>query len=255
MERVERRSLGAEVEASIERALAEGRLAVGSGLPSERLLARQAGVGRGTAREALRQPGARGVPGPRRGRSARVCVSGALAPLELLGTLVGRDGALRPGRGPLLLEGFLALKRETTVSLLAHACECASRSALNDVLDAVFVLRSLARWEEPAHAISEAEFALLRSAAVAAERPGHVHLVHTLQRGFAGVSCLLLPDLPHAGVRAWTERVWSLLGDRASTRLGEELPPLLASVDAHLLARAVATVRICAEHAASPGAP
>jgi DNA-binding FadR family transcriptional regulator len=236
MENLERTKLIAHIENELERMVARGAHPQTGILPSERKLARSFGVARGTIREALLRLSARGLVVRRQGTQARAVALGRAVTLENLGVVLhelarGRSGELR------LLEGYFELKRETTVELLVRGCEHASTEELARIETACFELREGARWDDGSNRWVEQEFELLRTAALAAERPGHFLLVQSLERAFWGMAEVVRPLLPSEAVRHWSERAQSWLFDRDGESLRRELPPLLLACDAHVLGR------------------
>lgn len=236
MENLERMKLVAHIENELERMVARGAHPQTGILPSERKLARSFGVARGTIREALLRLSARGLVVRRQGTKARAVRLGRAVSLENLGVVLhelerGRTEPLR------LLAGYFELKRETTLELLVRGCEHASNDALARVETACFALREGARWDDGSNRWVELEFELLRTAAVAAERPGLFLLVQSLERAFWGMATAVRPLLAAEAVRHWSERAWGWLSDRDGETLRRELPPLLLTGDAHVLER------------------
>jgi hypothetical protein len=69
-----------------------------------------------------------------------------------------------------------------TVELLAACCKKASEEELERVRNACFLLGDAACWELKRPRWVALEFELLRQAALAVQRPGHLLLVQTLER-------------------------------------------------------------------------
>jgi len=154
--------------------------------------------------------------------------------LENLGVALRGEGPAHPERRRLL-EGYLALKREMTVELLATCCEQASETELERLEDACFALRDAARWEEDSRRWAELEFELLRLAAHVAARPGHLLLIHSLERSFWGMAGRLLPSLNREAFLHWSVCALAALSERDAQALKRELPALLQAGDEHLL--------------------
>jgi DNA-binding FadR family transcriptional regulator len=231
---MERMGLVSRVAEDLERVISQGRLPRDGSLPSEQLLSRQYGVSRTTVREALRHLAARGLIVQHPGRRSRVVPLDETVTLENLGVALHGEGPARPERSRLL-EGFLALKRELTVELLAACCEHASQVELDRLQEACFALRDAVRWEEDRRQWAAWEFELLRRAARAADRPGHLLLIHSLERSFCGMAGRVLPHLESAAVRRWAECALSALGDKDAQALRRDLSPLLKIADERLL--------------------
>src|SRR5262245_11922847 len=119
---MERWGLVSQLEAELERRISLGLVPQEGKLPSERTLASQYGVSRTTAREALVRLRARGLVEVHPGRRARAVVMEEAVKLENLGTALLGEGPSHPERH-MLLAGYLELKREVTVELLAACCE------------------------------------------------------------------------------------------------------------------------------------
>jgi DNA-binding FadR family transcriptional regulator len=143
---MERWGLVAQLEAELERSISLGLLPLEGKLPSERTLASQYGVSRTTAREALVRLHARGLVQVYPGRRARAVFMQEAVGLENLGTALLGEGPSYPERQQLLA-GYLELKREVTVELLAACCEKASQEELEGVSSACFLLGDAACWE------------------------------------------------------------------------------------------------------------
>jgi hypothetical protein len=133
------------------------------------------------------------------------------------------------------LEGYLELKRETTIELLVRSGEHATEKELVLLSDACFALREAARWDDGSRQWVEQEFELLREAARVADRPGHFLLIQSLERAFRGMSDLLRPLLATEAVRHWSEQAMHWLRMREVEALRGELRPLLLACDEHVL--------------------
>jgi DNA-binding FadR family transcriptional regulator len=225
--------LVSRVEEDLERVIALGRLPRDGFLPSEQLLARQLGVSRVTAREALLRLAARGLVVQHPGRRSRVVPLSQAVTLENLSVMLHGEDRAHPERRRLL-EGFFALKRETMVELLAACCERASQEELHRLEDACFMLQGNAPWEEQGR-WAEREFELLRLAALVADRPGHFLLVQSLERSFWVMARRLLPHLDCKAVRQWSLAAYHALGERDAQALRRELPTLLRVADQRLI--------------------
>jgi hypothetical protein len=153
--------------------------------------------------------------------------------LENLSVALHAEGPAHPERRRLL-EGYLALKREMTVELLAACCEHATEAELEALRDACFQLREEARWREGRGWVLR-EFNLLRLAALGADRPGHFLLIQSLERSFWGMAARLLPHLSGEAICKWAECAFSALCDKDAQALRQRLAPLLQVSDAHLL--------------------
>ncbi len=231
---MERMGLVAQVEAELEKMLSLELLPANGILPSEGKLSRCFGVSRGTVREALLRLVAKGLVETHPGRQARAVPLGEAVSLENLGVLLDGDGRLRPDRRRLL-EGYLALKRDMTVELLAACCEGASSGDLAELGRACYALGDSAHWDAGDRKWVQHEFALLRLAALAANRPGHVLLIHSLERAFRGMAHWLQPHLHSESVRPWTWCAVKALDEKDAQALRQELPALLQAGDEKLL--------------------
>jgi hypothetical protein len=182
---MERWGLVAQMEQELERMLSLGQLPPSGELPSEQTLSRRYGVSRTTVRAAMVRLASRGlvVQHPRR----------------------------------RLLEGFLELKRDTTLELLIACRQQASEAEL-----------------EPLRV--EQEFNLLREAASVARRPGHFLLLQSLERAFRGMEEWLLPHLDGQALCQWAQCALYALDEADAQRLRTELAPLLVACDERLLA-------------------
>jgi DNA-binding FadR family transcriptional regulator len=226
--------LVASVEEQLERAIGSGMLHPSGQLPSEQKLARSHGVCRSTMREALRRLAARGLVVQHPGRKTRAVALDEAVTLENLGVaLHGRDGTASLDRRQLL-EGYFALKREATVELLVACREHASEMELDRLGLACFALGDAAHWEEPWVA---QEFELLRMAARAARRPGHLLLIQSLERAWRGIQEKVLPHLDGQAVRQWAHCAMRGLDEADAVALKRELPLLLRACDERLLER------------------
>lgn len=230
---VERVGLVSRVEKDLERVIALGLLPRDGSLPSEELLARQQGVSRMTAREALLRLAARGLVVHHPGRRSRAVPLLQAVTLENLSVALHAEG---PGHsdGRRLLEGYFTLKRDTTVELLAACCEHASQEELSQLAAAGFALGDTLPWE-PQSRWAEREFELLRLAALTAHRPGHFLLVQSLERSFWAMAGRLLPHMDREAIRQWARRAVSLLDDKDAQALRRQLPALLQASDEQLL--------------------
>jgi DNA-binding FadR family transcriptional regulator len=226
--------LVASIEEQLERTIGSGMLHPSGQLPSEQLLARRFGVCRSTMREALRRLAARGLLVQHPGRKTRAVALDEAVTLENLGVaLHGRDGTSSLDRRQLL-EGFFALKREATVELLIACREHASALELDRLQTACFALGDAAHWEEPWVA---QEFELLRMAARAAQRPGHLLLIQSLERAWRGIQEKVRPHLDGQAVRQWAHCAFHGLDEADGVSLKRELPLLLQACDERVLER------------------
>lgn len=226
--------LVSRVAGDLERLIAQDRLPRDGRLPSERLLTRQYGVSRTTVREALSHLASRGLIVQHPGRRSRAVVLDETVNLETLGVALQGEGPAHPERSRLL-EGFLALKRELTVELLALCGECASKEELNLLANACLALRDAARWEENRGQWAGWEFELLRRAARVADRPGHVLLIHSLERSFWKMASRVLPHLDSEAICRWAECAFYALVTKDVQALRKDLLPLLEAGDERLL--------------------
>lgn len=249
MEQLERAKLARRIEEDLEQAISRGEIHPSGVLPPEQLLARRYGVARGTVREALLRLAARGLILLRQGRQARAVPLEYALTLESVGVALHARGGARPER-LRLLEGYFELKRETAVALLVRACEHASNREFEPLLDACFMLRDGTRWDDGSKAWVVREFALLRTAAAAANRPGHLLLVQSLERAFKTMEEALRPHLMSQAVLHWANRTMDWLYDRNVEVLSRDLPPLLLACDEHVLGGLTASERTM-EHSGS----
>jgi GntR family transcriptional repressor for pyruvate dehydrogenase complex len=231
---MERMGLVSQVEAELEKMLSLELLPESRTLPSENKLSRCFGVSRGTVREALLRLAAKGLVVTHPGRQAQAVPLGQAVSLENLGVLLDGDGKLRPERWKLL-EGYLALKRDMAVELLAACCEKASAADLEQLGQDCYALADAARWDTGERKWVWQEFDLLRLAAVAADRPGHLLLIHSLERAFRDMARWMQPCLDSKTVSDWARFVMNALTDRDAQKLRNALPPLLQAGDERLL--------------------
>jgi DNA-binding FadR family transcriptional regulator len=231
---MERWGLVAQLEAQLERSISLGLLPKDGKLPSERTLASHYGVSRTTAREALVRLHARGLVQVHPGRRARAVLMEEAVSLENLGTALLGEGPSYPERQQLLA-GYLELKREVTVELLAACCEKASQEELEKVSSACFLLGDAACWEFKRPRWLDMEFELLRTAALAAQRPGHLLLIQSLERACRGMSRRVEPYLDSAKLYQWTQCALEALFSKDVKVLRSQLPALLHASDERVL--------------------
>ncbi|QRN97523.1 FadR family transcriptional regulator [Archangium violaceum] len=236
MERWERTKLVEHIEEELEVMVARGAHPKTGTLPSERLLARQFGVARGTIREALLRLAARGLVVRRQGRQARAVALERAVTLESLSVALHTEALARPGR-QRLLAGYFELKRQTTVELLVRCCEHVSEEHREPLDETCFWLEDGARRDEGDRRWVALEFELLRRAARAADLPGHFLLVQSLERAFWGMAELVWPHLAPKAVSHWVNQMSRWLDERDGTAMRTGLPPLLLSCDEHVLGR------------------
>jgi hypothetical protein len=155
--------------------------------------------------------------------------------LENLGMVLHGEGSLGPERR-MLLAGYLSLKREVTVELLSACCEHASEAELDRLGQACFALEDAARWGQERSRWVALEFELLRFAAVAAKRPGHLLLIQSLERAFRAMARRLLPYLDSQSVAAWARCAMHTLSERQVQPLRTQLTALLEARDERMLA-------------------
>ncbi|GMT98763.1 hypothetical protein KH5H1_28820 [Corallococcus caeni] len=223
--------LVAYVEEQLEQDIALGRLPRNGRLASERVMARWYGVSRGTVREALRRLAARGLVVQHPGRQARAVALDESLTLENLGLALH---AAHSEEGRRLLEGFFSLKRQVLVELLAECCARASESQVSQLEASCYALWDAARWH-PGERCAQLEFELLRLAAQAAARPGHLLLIQSLQRAFRGIGARLLPFMGGEPLREWAICAMQALGERDMQALQHQLPVLLKTCDERVL--------------------
>jgi DNA-binding FadR family transcriptional regulator len=231
---MERWGLVAQLEAELERSISLGLLPQEGKLPSERALASHYGVSRTTAREALLRLHARGLVQVHPGRRARAVVMEEAVRLENLGTALLGEGPSHPERRHLLA-GYLELKREVTVELLAACCEKASQEELERVSSACFLLGDAVCWELKRPRWLDMEFELLRQAAMAAQRPGHLLLIQSLERACRGMTRRVEPYLDSAALYPWTQCALEALFSKDVKALRCQLPALLQASDERVL--------------------
>jgi DNA-binding FadR family transcriptional regulator len=231
---MERWGLVAQLEAELERRISLGLVPQGGKLPSERTLASQYGVSRTTAREAMVRLRTRGLVEVRHGRCARAVVMEEAVRLENLGTALLGEGPSRPERQQLLA-GYLELKREVTVELLSACCEQASEEELERVRSACFLLGDAVRWEQKRPQWLALEFELLRQAAMAAQRQGHLLLIQTLERACRGMAGRVEKYLDSPALYRWTQCAFEALCSRDVKALRCRLPTLLQTSDERVL--------------------
>jgi DNA-binding FadR family transcriptional regulator len=222
------------VEAELERMISLQLLPADGSLPSEQKLARCFGVSRSTLREALRRLSARGLVVQHPGRKTRAVALDETVTLENLSVALHDKDKAHPDRWRLL-EGFFALKRDMTVELLAACCEGTEKADLERLEQACFALREAARWDEEGRGWARQEFALLRLAAQVADRPGHLLLIHSLERTFWSMASWVQPQLDAEAVDEWALCAMYALGEKDAQGLRRELPPLLKRCEARLL--------------------
>jgi GntR family transcriptional repressor for pyruvate dehydrogenase complex len=246
---MERMGLVSRVAEEVEHMIAQGLPRDGS-LPSEHTLARRYGVSRTTVREALGQLAARGLVVQHPGRRSRAVPLDEALTLENLGVALRGEGPAHPERRRLL-EGYLALKREMAVELLAACCEHASELERGQLGDACFALMEAARWEVEGRRWVEREFELLRLAACVADRLGHVLLIQSLERAFWSIAGRVLPHLDSKAIHQWATCALHALGERDTQSLRGELRALLQAADERLLS-SLAPTRKAAETREAP---
>jgi GntR family transcriptional repressor for pyruvate dehydrogenase complex len=231
---MERVGLVSQVEAELEKMLSLELLPKDRGLPSEHKLARVFGVSRGTVREALLRLSAKGLVVQHPGRRTYAVPLDEAVTLENLSVILDGDGLLQGDRWRLL-ESFFALKRDLTVELLVAACEKASPEDLEQLGQDCYALGDAAHWDEGERKWVQQEFALLRLAASATDRFGHVLLIQSLQRAFRGMATWVLPHMDSKAVRPWTLCAMNALAERDAQALRQQLPALLQAADERLL--------------------
>jgi DNA-binding FadR family transcriptional regulator len=237
---MERLGLVAQLEAELERRISLGLVPQGGRLPSERTLASKYGVSRATAREALVRLRARGLVQVQHGRVARAVVMEEAVRLENLGVALLGEGPSHPERQQLLA-GYLELKREVTVELLAACCEKASEQELERVRSACFLLGSAVCWELQRPRWLAMEFELLRQATLAAQRPGHFLLIQTLERACRGMAGRVEPYLDSSALYQWTQCAMEVLESKDVKALRCRLLALLQASDERVLQALVPT--------------
>ncbi|EAU66258.1 transcriptional regulator, GntR family protein [Stigmatella aurantiaca DW4/3-1] len=223
------------VEQDLERMMSQGLLPQDGLLPSENSLAKHYGLSRSTVREALKRLAARELIEQHPGRRSRALPWEGAVTLENLGVVLEGPGAAHPERRKLL-EGLLALKRETAVELLAACCQQASARDLDTRAGLCFELAEAARWDDNPGRWAQWEFELLRQAARAVDRPGQALLLQSLERSYRGMARRLVPHLNAQATRQWALCALHALAAKDEQSLRRELPALLQASDAHLLA-------------------
>jgi GntR family transcriptional repressor for pyruvate dehydrogenase complex len=232
---MERLGLVTQLERELERTISLGRLPRDGELPSEQTLAQQYGVSRTTAREALLRLAARGLVVQHPGRRTRAVALDDAVTLENLGVALHGEDTTHPQRRRLL-EGYLALKRDTTVELLAICCEQACELELERLTSACFALEDSACWERQRHRWAALEFELLRQAARVADRPGHSLLLQSLERAFRGIHGRVEPYLDSSALHQWARFAREALQQRDARAVRTRLPALLEACDERVLA-------------------
>jgi GntR family transcriptional repressor for pyruvate dehydrogenase complex len=231
---MERLGLVGQLEAELERIISLGMVPQDGKLASERTLASQYGVSRATAREALVRLRTRGLVEVHPGRRARAVVMEQAVRLENLGTALLGEGPSRPERHAMLA-AYLELRREVTVELLSACCEKASEEELERVRNACFLLGDAACWELKRPQWLALEFELLRQAALAAQRPGHLLLIQTLERACRGMAGRVEPYLDSPALYRWTQCALEALCSKDVETLRYRLPALLQTSDERVL--------------------
>jgi GntR family transcriptional repressor for pyruvate dehydrogenase complex len=231
---MERMGLVSRMAEELERMIGQGQLPVDGSLPSEQTLARRYGVSRGTVREALRRLAARGLVVQHPGRKSRAVALEEAVTLENLGLVLHAKGRAHPERRQWL-EGYLALKRDTAVELLAACCEHASQADLGRLGESCFALGEAVRWEKDRSTWAKREFDLLRLAARVAGRPGHFLLIQSLEKAFWGMADQVLPHLDPKALYSWVQCALHALSERSVQELRRALPALLQTRDERLL--------------------
>jgi GntR family transcriptional regulator, transcriptional repressor for pyruvate dehydrogenase complex len=231
---MERIGLVSRMEQELERMISLGQLPPGGDMPSEQTLARRYGVSRTTTRAAMMRLACRGLVVQHPGRKTRAVPLEEAVTLETLGVALQGEQWADPAR-LRLLEGFLELKRDTALEVLAACCQQASEAELAPLSQACFALAESTRWEQR-HRWVEREFSLLRQAALVANRPGHFLLLQSLERAFRGMEEWLLPHLDAQALCRWAQCALHALEEADEQRLRTELGPLLVACDEHLLA-------------------
>jgi hypothetical protein len=154
--------------------------------------------------------------------------------LENLGMALLGEGPSHPERQQLLA-GYLELKREVTVELLAACCEKASEEELERVRNACFLLGDAVCWELKRPRWLALEFELLRQAALAAQRPGHFLLIQSLEQACRGMAGRVEPYLDSLALYRWTQCAMDVLWSKDVKALRCQLPALLQASDERVL--------------------
>jgi DNA-binding FadR family transcriptional regulator len=230
---MERVGLVEQVEAELERVIVLGMLPDCGSFGSEEKLARSHGVSRTTVREALRRLAARGLVVQRPGRNTRARALDESLTLENLGLALHDERSLVSRR---LLEGYFSLKRQVTVELLADCAKHASKEALQRLGDACFGLWDVACLRLGERCV-QMEFELLKLAAWALDRPGHLLLLQSLQRAFQGIATRVLPLVECEALGQWASWAMNALHERDAEALQRKLPALLKACDARVLSQ------------------
>lgn len=240
---MERWGLVAQVEEELERVIGLEQLPKDGKLPSELSLARRYGVSRATVREALLRLEAKGLVVKHPGRRSRTVALDEAVTLENLAVALHAKDRMLPERRRLL-EGFLALKRDTAIELLAACCESTSQQDLAELEEHCFALREAARWQEPPSAWARREFELLRRAALVAARPGHFLLIQSLERAFWAMAERVLPHLDCEAVQQWALCAHHALVERNTQAVRTQVLVLLQAIDERVLASLAPTCQV-----------
>jgi DNA-binding FadR family transcriptional regulator len=241
---MERVGLVAQVEQQLERVIALGRLPRCGTFGSEEKLARSYGVSRTTVREALRRLAARGLVVQHPGRKTQARALDESLTLENLGLALHDERSLVSRR---LLEGYFSLKRQVTVELLADCATHASKAALQQLGDACFALWDVACLRLGERCV-QMEFELLKLAAWALDRPGHLLLIQSLQRAFQGIAARVLPLVECEVLGQWASWAMNALHERDAEALQRKLPALLRACDERVLSQLAPVIQEEALH-------
>jgi GntR family transcriptional repressor for pyruvate dehydrogenase complex len=254
---MERMGLVWQVEQELERIISLGLLPKDGLLPSEHTLAQRYGVSRTTVRKAVLRLAVKGLVVQRPGRKSRAVALDEAVTLENLSVALHTDCRSSAER-LRLLEGYLALKRETMVELLAACCEHASEADMDQLEQACYALGDAVRWEQPS-AWMRREFELLRQAALSVQRPGHFLLIQSLERSFWGMAARVLPHLDKEAVSQWARCAFNGVCEKDVQALRQQLPTLMQAADEHLLHRLAppreSTITLEALHSCAPPSP